>query len=165
MRGLRHDYHAASRAILPALESWLEKNPAVRTIATYAALPGELDVSEIVSCHPERRWVYPRVVGDDLHFHHVLGQERDMRAGKFGILEPTPELPRLEMWEIDVFFCPGLAFDSRGGRLGRGRGFYDRALAQARHDALKIGICGAAQRVPDTFSEAHDIQMDEVISG
>ena len=52
-----------------------------------------------------------------------------------------------------------------GGRLGRGRGFYDRMLAKARPDALKLGICFEIQLVADTFPEPHDVRMDHVIAG
>jgi 5-formyltetrahydrofolate cyclo-ligase len=78
-------------------------------------------------------------------------------------LEPLPCLPELPVARIDAFFCPGLAFDSHGGRLGRGRGFYDRMLAQARPDALKVGVCFPRQLVSDTCPEAHDVRMDELV--
>ena len=66
---------------------------------------------------------------------------------------------------IDVFLCPGLAFDLRGGRLGRGRGFYDRALALTGPGAYRIGICFSWQIVEDVHCEPHDVPMDEVIRG
>ncbi len=159
------DCSVDTREIETAVELWLGKYATARTIAVFAALPGEPDLSGIVSRHAERRWVYPRVIGDELFFHQVVNLASDLNPGKFGILEPSAALPQVELGEIDAYFCPGLAFDSHGGRLGRGRGFYDRMLARARPDALKIGICHACQMVPDTFSQAHDVRMDEVISG
>jgi 5-formyltetrahydrofolate cyclo-ligase len=146
-----------------AVDSWLEANPAARTIAAFAALSGEIELMDVIARHPDRRWVFPRVAGDELCFHAMENPVVDLITGAFGVREPSPALPIVEIAEIDAFFCPGLAFDARGGRLGRGKGFYDRMLATARPDALKIGICHQAARVDDTFPEPHDIAMDEVI--
>ncbi len=146
-----------------AVDAWLEAHTAPKTIAAFAALSGEVDLMDVISRHPERRWVFPRVEGNGLCFHAVGNPNVDLTTGAFGVREPSPALPVVEIAEIDAFLCPGLAFDANGGRLGRGKGFYDRMLAKARPDALRIGICFQAQRVDDTFSEPHDIAMDVVI--
>lgn len=148
-------------AVCVALDSWLAVRPELRTIAVYSPLFGEVDPEQAIAGLPERRWVYPRVTGDHLTFH--TGE--NLTSGSFGIMEPAEGSAEVPLEEIDAFLCPGLAFDRNGGRLGRGRGFYDRLLAQARPDALKIGICHGFQMVADTFSEAHDVRMDEVITG
>lgn len=146
-----------------AVDAWLQAHPAPLTIAAFAALPGEVDLMDVIARHPDRRWVFPRMEGQGLRFHAVANPAIDLSTGAFGVREPAPALPIVEITEIDAFFCPGLAFDARGGRLGRGKGFYDRMLAHARPDALKIGVCHRAARVDDTFPESHDIAMDEVI--
>jgi 5-formyltetrahydrofolate cyclo-ligase len=131
----------------------------------FHALPGEVDLTEITLRHGGRRWAYPRIAGDDLVFHVVEDPASDLTPGTMGIFEPLADLPQVAIDEIDAFLCPGLAFDKRGGRLGRGKGFYDRMLARARPDALKIGVCFPEQLVPDAFAEAHDIAMDGVLTG
>ena len=148
-------------AVCVALDAWLAARPELRTIAVYSPLPGEVDPGKAVAGLPERRWVYPRVDGDHLTFH--TGE--DLAEGSFGIMEPAVGSPEVPVEEIDAFLCPGLAFDRNGGRLGRGRGVYDRMLARAREDAVKIGLCHDFQVVEDTFSEGHDVRMDEVIVG
>ncbi len=156
---------ADSAATIRALERWLAEHPGLQTIATYCALPGEVDLAELTTAHPQRRWVYPRVHGTNLTFHLVENPAVDLTPGAFRIFEPSPALAEIPIEMIDAFLCPGLAFDPHGGRLGRGKGFYDRMLAMARPDALKIGVCEAARMVPDTFPESHDVRMDEVVSG
>ena len=146
------------------LAHWLSNHPNFKTLAIYSHLPGEIPLSHLVSAHPERRWVFPRVNGETMAFHEVRDSHSDLSAGSFGILEPLSHLPEVPAQEIDAFFCPGLAFDSSGRRLGRGKGFYDRILANARKDALKIGVCHAFQLVAKIETEPHDIAMDEVIS-
>lgn len=159
-QAFRENPHDSS-AVCAALDEWLADHPKLRTIAVYSPLPGEVDPSQAVLGLPDRRWVYPRVIGDHLTFH--TGE--NLTTGSFGIREPAEGSLEIPLEEIDAFLCPGLAFDRNGGRLGRGRGFYDRLLAQAREDALKIGLCHGFQMVEDTFAEAHDVRMDEVIVG
>ncbi len=142
-----------------ALDLWLQAHPDLRTIAVYAALPGEVDLTNTIQRHPARRWVYPKIVAADLTFH----RGDNLVPGPFQIPEPAPGSPAVPLAEIDAFLCPGLAFDPQGGRLGRGGGFYDRMLAKARPDALKIGICFPCQIVSNTFPEPHDIPMDEIL--
>jgi 5-formyltetrahydrofolate cyclo-ligase len=164
MRRLLGEKPADSAAVHPEIEAWLAAHPELQTIAVFSALKGEVDLTEVIAARPERRWVWPRVEGDDLHFHQVENPAAQLTAGAFGVREPSPDLPVIPVYRIDAFLCPGLAFDERGGRLGRGRGFYDRMLAGARPGALKIGVCFPWQFVDDTFPEAHDVIMDEVLS-
>ena len=165
MRQLLRDGPWESGTVCDAARRWLEARPALRTVALYAALVEEVDLLALVAWDPGRRWVFPLVSGEDLVFHEVRNVGEDLASGACGIREPSTALPRVPIPAIDVFLCPGLAFDPNGGRLGRGRGYYDRALASARPDALKLGICHPIQCVADTYREAHDVAMDEVISG
>lgn len=164
MRQVLREHASASAPIAAAVARWLAARPGLRTVALYAALPGEVDLATLAA-DTGRAWVYPRVDGHGLEFHRVENPAADLLPGAFGILEPSPSLPEVAIADIDVFLCPGLAFDSLGGRLGRGRGFYDRILARASPESMKIGVCHPFQIVPDTFPEPHDIRMDLVISG
>ena len=148
-----------------ALGQWLRDRPALRTIALYHPLPREVDFTSTHRQLSDFTWVYPKVSGNELSFHAINDLATELSAGAFGILEPADGLPTVPIGAIDAFICPGLAFDPRGGRLGRGRGFYDRMLAQARPDALKVGACYEPQYVEDTHAEAHDVHMDHVIVG
>ncbi len=160
MRQIIRELDANSLKVNDALDHWLLDHPMLRTIAVFSPLPGEVNLTNLIKSRPEQNWVYPKVRGEELAFHRAT----NLLPGAFGILEPSEESPEIPITEIDAFICPGLAFDQNGGRLGRGRGFYDRILAKARKDALKIGVCFPEQMVPSTFPEAHDVQMDVVIS-
>jgi 5-formyltetrahydrofolate cyclo-ligase len=146
-------------AVLAPLSRWLDEHPELRNIALYSAIAGEVDLSGLPARLPARHWHFPKVTGGGLTMHRVPDPVSDLAPGTLGILEPSPVLPAVGLAEIDVFLCPGLAFDTRGGRLGRGLGLYDRMLAGARPDALLIGICHPRQIVPDTHAEAHDVPM------
>lgn len=161
MRQLLRGSVPSSAHACDALGEWLAVHPQLRVIGVFSALPGEIDLSRLILSRRDLRWVYPKVGGDGITLSFHSGE--NLAAGAFGILEPPDNSPEISVAEIDVFICPGLAFDERGGRLGRGRAFYDRMLTKARPGTLKIGICHSFQMVPETFSEPHDILMDAVI--
>ena len=152
-----------SGPVREAVAEWIRRHPLVQTIATYAALPDEVDLAELVTTYPGKRWLFPSVDGEQVRFHAITKLAQDLARGAFGILEPRADLPVVPIGEIDAFLCPGMAFDQKGGRLGRGKGFYDRLLSKARSDAHKIGVAFPSQIVPDTYCESHDIVMDEII--
>ncbi len=59
-------------------------------------------------------------------------------------------------------FVPGVGFDLKGGRLGRGKGFYDRFLQHS--EALRIGLAWSGQLVNNIPVESHDCHMDFIIT-
>ena len=86
----------------------------------------------------------------------------ELAPGKFGVLEPASDAPE-SPGNWDLILVPGMAFDRRGGRLGRGRGYYDRFLSIHR-DILRVGICFDEQLVSSVPSEDHDIRMHALIT-
>lgn len=85
----------------------------------------------------------------------------DLAKGAYGILEPAV-IKSADEKDIDVILVPGLAFDRRGGRMGFGKGYYDRLLAKS--NAEKIGLCYDFQLHDSIPTEIHDIQMDFIIT-
>ena len=82
----------------------------------------------------------------------------DLVPGRFGILEPAPQCPILPPNELDFCLVPGLGFALDGGRLGRGRGYFDRLLAAV--PGFKCGVAFDCQVVPELPSELHDVRLD-----
>jgi len=118
-RALRDTAPGTGATVCEAVARWLAAQPALRTVASYAAMANEVDLLPLLAILPERRWLFPRVAGDELVFLQVSDLDRDLAVGTMGIREPRPERPVVSIAEVDVFLCPGLAFDPRGGRLGR----------------------------------------------
>jgi len=87
----------------------------------------------------------------------------------FGLLEPPPalamEVDRVAVpSRVDLMLVPGVAFDRHGGRLGHGRGFYDRLLGEAGTGPLRVGLsfeCQLVERVP---MAAGDEPMDLIVT-
>ena len=153
-----------SEAVVREIAAYLDGHPHLRTVALFSPLKGEVDVTPIMA-RGDRVWVFPKVSGNTLTLHRVTDAARDLVPGAFGIREPRDGAPVLEAAEVDLFLCPGLGFDTHGGRIGRGKGFYDGLLAKARPDALRIGVCFGHQLVDGVVMEDHDIRMDGVIAG
>jgi 5-formyltetrahydrofolate cyclo-ligase len=84
--------------------------------------------------------------------------------GTLGIPEPRLTCPRLEPSEIDWALIPGLAFDDRCYRLGRGAAHYDRLLPLLRPEVLRWALALEPQWVDALPVEAHDQQLDGVMS-
>ena len=81
------------------------------------------------------------------------------QKGPHGILEPqTASVAAPD--KLRVIVVPGLAFDVYGGRLGHGRGHFDRLLASSR--ALLVGLCFETRLVEAVPMEDHDVRMDVV---
>lgn len=106
---------------------------------------------------PDRCWVLPRAVGEAMRFH--FAEPASLVAGSFGIQEPPADSPVCPVSEIDLFLCPGMAFTAGGIRLGRGKGYYDRALEGANPESTKVGVCFREQFVPGLPADPHDVPM------
>jgi len=102
----------------------------------------------------------PRVDGEALMIHWVADRE-ELVIGRFGILEPRADAPPAGI-SFDLILVPGIAFDRNGGRLGRGRGYYDRFLACA--SGFVSGVCFDDQLVSEVPCEPHDARMDAIIT-
>ncbi len=60
-----------------------------------------------------------------------------------------------------LILIPGLAFDMKGRRLGRGKGWYDRFLQRsASSGSVVVGVCFSSQIVPEVPTEKHDRKVD-----
>ena len=86
----------------------------------------------------------------------------ELRAGKYGILEPVGRDP-VTITEKTLCIVPGFAFTPDGKRLGKGGGYYDRFLAA--HPGLRtIGLSYAQLLQAELPCEIHDIGVDAVIT-
>ena len=86
-------------------------------------------------------------------------------TGRFGLLEPAgPRLGPGALAAADVVVVPALAVDRRGARLGRGRGYYDRALAHARPGAVLVAVVFDDELVDALPAEPHDRRVSAVVT-
>ena len=102
----------------------------------------------------------PCVRGEDLDIRYFEGTDRLCPGEGFAIPEPVGNLfTNLE--QIDLMIVPGVAFDLKGNRLGRGKGYYDKILSRTK--AYKVGVCFDFQLIAQVPVEEHDVRMDQVV--
>jgi len=85
-----------------------------------------------------------------------------LKKGLYGILEPA-EKCQLPLEKIDLVIVPGIAFDKKGNRLGRGKGYYDRFLKQLPRSTPRIGLAFDFQILPFLPVKPHDLCVDSII--
>ena len=141
----------------------VEQNPAfmlAERILVYHSLPDELSTLDFIDrWHTRKRFFLPRVNGVNLD---ILPYDRSrLHLGAFHIEEPDgEELTPVE--DIELIIVPGVAYDRRGCRVGRGKGYYDRLLSGTK--AVKIGVAYDFQLVDDIDTDEFDVPVDIVIT-
>ncbi len=142
-----------------------------KLVLAYRAMADEIDVDEIVRTLAARgvRVAFP-MIDDAGKLHALEVAARDPLArelwttDRFGIAAPRTDaagVRRVLARDLDAVIVPGRAFDARGARLGRGKGFYDRLIAKLRPDARRatMGV-GFREQLVDCVPEAeHDRRL------
>lgn len=151
----------------------LWKLPAIqkaRRILFYASIPGEVDTMEMIekAFSLGKRVALPIVEQNQRKLIPtlILSME-DVSKSTYGIVEPQYHPDReLSLKDLDAVIVPGLAFDKNNNRLGRGLGYYDRFLSALPKTVSTVGLAFDFQLHPKSLpTEAHDIRLDQVISG
>jgi 5-formyltetrahydrofolate cyclo-ligase len=160
------DRSAQEAALVEAfwrLPGWTE----AETVLLYvSAFPEEIRTAPLLSIAYDagKRVILPRVdrVGGRLRLHRVVDPRRELSPGVLGIREPDAGLPEVAANAVDWVLVPGVAFDDRGYRLGRGAGHYDRLLPAMRPDCVCWALGLNCQLVPCLPVEPHDVALDGV---
>lgn len=129
-------------------------------ILMYHSLPDELSTHRFLSkWNKLKKFYLPRVNGVNLEI--LPYNESRLELGAFHIEEPQGS-EVIDPEEIELVVVPAVAYDKRGNRLGRGKGFYDRLLQTTR--ATKIGVGYEFQLLDELPAEPHDVPMDVIIT-
>ena len=92
----------------------------------------------------------------------VRNLAEDIVIGQYGIREPAAQCPEIPLETLHLVLVPGLAFDHAGRRLGRGKGYYDRLLAEI--SGVKCGVCHDLQLIESLPAEPHDQTVNFIIT-
>jgi 5-formyltetrahydrofolate cyclo-ligase len=111
----------------------------------------------------DKNIVIPKVLKGNNIANYLLTDNSRLIENQWGIPEPV-EGVQVDDEKVDVVFLPLLAFDSRGHRVGYGRGFYDAFLSKCRKDVIKVGLSlfDPGPDINDLY--AGDIAMDYCIT-
>lgn len=95
--------------------------------------------------------------------HFLLTDGTQIKKNRFNIPEPIAGI-EIKAPQLDVVFVPLLAFDKLGNRVGYGKGFYDRFLADCRQETLKIGLSFFEAETEDIEASENDIRLDYCVT-
>jgi 5-formyltetrahydrofolate cyclo-ligase len=135
----------------------------------YYPLRGEVDILRMIRKDLSlKRFCFPVIdlVKKEILPYEVKNLEEDFVRGPYSIMQPNVErTKKVDIGEIDMVIVPGLAFDRKYNRLGRGAGFYDYFLKRLRPPAKKVGIGFSFQILEDLpIHPAVDEKVDIIVS-
>ncbi len=129
-------------------------------ILIYNSLADELSTTMFLEkWHKSKNFFLPRVNGNRLEI--LPYKKEELRRGSFNISEPSGE-DVCQIGTIEMVIVPAVAYDTRGNRIGRGRGYYDRLLNDTK--ALKVGMGYDFQILDRLEAEPHDVPVDMIIT-
>ncbi len=152
----------ASQAICKCIEAWSVFQVS-EVILAYMPITGEVDVSSLMEHHPQKKWVLPRIMTEEVHhlvFHPY--QPGKVIRHPFGMEEPAPDLPVIPPSEIQLALVPGVAFDRDGWRLGYGGGYFDRFLHE--FSGISLGITYQAVLLDQLPHGEHDVPVEWIVT-
>jgi 5-formyltetrahydrofolate cyclo-ligase len=151
-----------SLSICDALEGWPIFQQS-ESILTYMPIKGEVDLTPLLTRHPEKRWLLPRIIPEEEHrmVFHPFDAARLVRH-PFGMAEPAADLPTVPTEAIQLALVPGLVFDPRGWRLGYGGGYFDRFLKNFA--GVSAGIIFQALLLDEIPRGPFDVPMQWIVT-
>ncbi|OGS94086.1 MAG: 5-formyltetrahydrofolate cyclo-ligase [Gallionellales bacterium RIFCSPLOWO2_02_FULL_57_47] len=159
-------YSAAISGRLLRLPEYREADTVLGYMNFGAEFASELWITQVLA--EGKRLVLPKVNHhtNQLDLYRVEDMENQLAAGLWGIREPITErcerLGRLD--EVEFALLPGVAFARDGARLGYGKGFYDRLLAQMMHRPALVAAAFALQIVEQIPQEPTDIKVEWIVT-
>jgi len=131
----------------------------------YVAFGGEVNTEEMIKeakkigklicvpvCKKDRATMQPVILEEGVK----------LKKGPYGVLEPIAN-NFIAPHKLDLVIVPGLAFDKKGNRLGRGKGCYDRFLGLLPENTSSIGLAFDFQILPSVPTTACDVSVQKVI--
>ena len=138
-----------------------------KIVMFYASKDEEVSTDEMIdeALEAGKQVALPRCTGLKKFVpKEIRSRQKDLRLGTYGIYEPKAAGRRIEPERIDLLIVPGVAFDEKNTRLGRGKGYYDRFLKDLPRGKIKIGLAFRFQILKDLPKDSHDIPVSKVIT-
>ncbi|HQP09799.1 MAG TPA: 5-formyltetrahydrofolate cyclo-ligase [Candidatus Omnitrophota bacterium] len=140
------------------------------TVLFYASIDGEVETFDMMKkAHQLGKTVgLPSILKDRKKIvpMAVASLEEGLEEGPYGIKQPKPAQTRvLDEEALDMVVVPGVAFDRKNNRLGRGGGYYDRFLKSLPSRTVTVGLAYDFQIMDSfPFQEKHDVSVSCVLS-
>src|SRR3989338_791150 len=141
-----------------------------KVVMFYVSLKDEVDTYHMIDealkagkrvCVPVILKEEKRLIAGEIH-----NRFEDLESQHFGIYQPRQDRAKeVPLDDIDLVVVPGVAFDKKNIRLGRGHGYYDRFLSGLPRATKALGLAFDFQIVEDLPQDSHDIPVWKVVSG
>lgn len=173
---LRARYKASRRALPPEEKERLDELIAekvsrlyqyksCKTLYIYVSTAIEVDTIRIIerALSEGKRVATPRCIPGTrlMEFHYIDGIDQ-LQPGSFRVLEPDESRPIARDYNASLMIVPALSLDSRGYRLGYGKGYYDRYIAG--FTGPTAGICYAADCRRHMYHGRFDRPVDVIVT-
>jgi len=136
-----------------------------KIIMAYLSMPDEIQLQEFFTAAlaDKKILAVPFIAAGEMTAV-VLPNLNSLEVGAYGIATVKSDVRKfVDAEKIDCVITPGLAFDKRGHRLGKGGGFYDKFLLRAVN-AKKIALAYDCQLVDSVPAESFDVNVDMVLT-
>lgn len=143
---------------------WLSE---ANLVMLYHSYPGEADTKALIESLREmnKRIVLPLTDKNLCIQAYEVEGSHQLRSGSMGISEPDPKLCRaIDPSLIDFIIIPGVAFDISGGRIGHGKGCYDRFLTKLRPEVCIVALAYDFQVLPQVPQTESDHRVDVIVT-
>ena len=125
----------------------------------------EVDTEPLLSLlmGKNKKIIIPKINKKNTLDNILLDENTIIKTNDFGIPEPQNGVLLINR-KIEVVFVPLYAFDLKGHRVGYGKGFYDKLLANCRPETIKVGVSffNAVNKISDISK--HDISLNYVVT-
>jgi len=141
-----------------------------RAVMFYVSKEEEVDTHRMIdeALRIGKRVAVPYYVSEtsEIKAKEIRDQRLDLELGPYGIYQPREDasIGKIPIKEIDLVIVPGVAFDEKNNRLGRGKGCYDRFLRKLSPGTKTIGLCFDFQIVGNLPKDSSDFLVHKVIS-
>ena len=135
-------------------------------VMLYASKKEEVATKKIINeaLRAGKRVALPRCTSQNRIVPKEIKDDSCLEKGIYGIYEPKKRERTVQPEKIDLFIVPGVAFDKKNNRLGRGKGYYDKFLKNLPPGKCSVGLAFDFQIVDNLPCDSHDIPVSKVIT-
>ena len=137
-------------------------------IMFYVSKSGEVETMPMIEAALERGKVVLvpviKVRKKKMVVSEVMDPNKDLVRGPYGIYQPKAHFEVFHPRSIDLAIVPGIAFDRKGNRLGRGMGYYDKFLTRLRPGVTTVGLAFKFQVVMKLPTLSHDQPVTKLLT-
>jgi len=126
-----------------------------KIVCTYVPLDNEININKYLTS--QALLATTSIVDDEVR---ICIYQEPLEKNKYNVYQPA-DIKIIE--KVDIFLVPGLGFDNKGTRLGKGKGIYDQLLSQYS-ESMYVGVTDKNHLLENIPHEGHDIRMHALIT-